>query len=681
MEFSNSSLKDLYDLLEGEDKIIADFFLNYPRIDIDALNKIGFNLPINKKIQIDAVAEKYSPESLDHWKDLVERYVLDKNRARYIKNPLFYALYKYKKNDKAFAWWCVKSEKFELSKGELAPYVKYFIYCKPSQREILPYIEKLVNGNIHTPLLKNYNLCKYRFIKQVYDNEEEAKDLLEKVYYPLSRLKFISINDFDNKRTSVVMHLLKEGNQENFDRELKKIPNGMGIRSFTHETAKAIKEKGSGRLFNTLLKFKDLDVNIKNPRKAHPYEDNMENRGDNQNSLLHQLFRMAEFVEDKSEIDKYVDKLVELGAELDYKNNNGESIVMTAIHHGYVHGIEVCKDLLYPEILQDMYKLKGNSDLFILDEEVVETLHKYCPEIKDSYGLSLNDLSNRDTVDALKKVINACDAEERTDGYLDYGPYGELMKTQLYPNILLDMKKEQKANSFLVIGGGMGSCLEEYCPGIVDSYGWKYDDYIKLRKEIYRKVAFTLRPKNEGRTPNGWEHYYFVEEFKNSYMYKEIARTNNFSEKQIKEMKIDPIEAVMRFFVPHIGYKNGEIASYFKYDESLELEDSYDNVALSYAVCRFVHQYTKTKEKFADFCFKYANDYDSTLIPVSKEEYERNTKQMLTQFSHIKEKKDFESIVDQWNFPLYYNRWGDKYQFDNKKKGFYLYEKKDYTLC
>jgi len=668
MEFLNLSLKDLYDLLEGEDKIIADFFLNYPRIDVDALNKIGFNLPINDKVEIDSIAKKSFPESLDHWKDLVDRFVPDKSRARYIKNPLFYALYKYKKYDNTFAWWCVKSEKFKLSRAELAPYVKYFISCKPSQREILPYVEKLVDRYSYKPLLKNDNLCKYVFIKAVYDNEEEAKDLLEKVYYPLSRLKFISINDFDNKRYYDVMHLLKNGKQKTFDSKLKKIPNGVGVRSFAHEIAKNIDEKSNRKIFDVLLKFKDLDVNVKNPRKAH-FDADQENPGDNQNSLLHQLFRMAEYVKDKRKIDKYVDRLIELGAELNYKNNNGESIVMTAIHHGYAHGVEVCKDLLYPEILQDMYKLNGISDIFLLDEKVVEALHKYCPEIKDRYGFSL-DLRNKYTVDALKKVIDECDAEQRSNGCLNYSPYGDLIKMQVYPNILLDMKKEQKASSFLVIGSGMGSCLEEHCPEIVDSYGWKYDNYRKLKNEIYRKVAFILRPENQWNEPLRWGYFEFDEEFKNSYMYKEIARINNFSEKQIEEMKSDPIEAVMKAFVPQIGYKEGEIASYFKYDEDLKFEDTYDNVALSYAVCRFLHKYTKTKENFADFCFKYSNDYDSTLIPVSKEEYEKNTKQMLTQFSQIKENKDFQTIVKKWNFPLYYERWGDTYIFDNKKQKF-----------
>ena len=153
-----------------------------------------------------------------------------------------------------------------------------------------------------------------------------------------------------------------------------------------HEAIKGLPK--SKLILEALLLFEDLDVNVANKRKRHSNvsgADDCQNKGLNLNTPIMQVFRMSEILSE--DYTKYlIDELISRGAELNYKNTYGESVVMTAIHHGCLYGLEKCQDYLYPEILEDMYELDGRSCWVDFDPSLALFLYSKYPEMIDCNG-------------------------------------------------------------------------------------------------------------------------------------------------------------------------------------------------------------------------------------------------------------------------------------------------------
>lgn len=399
MDYSNLTNEELYNLLSDSDKIIADFFINYPKIDESQLNKIGLSgiAFTNERNAMLAFKKMCKQRMRTIFKDLkksnsTDHHLAEKQFAIYkrLQDPVVYAI---RKNNIPLAWYLAKNN--YTSKIEPKAIFSFLMSNK---------IERLKIATV-LPLKKSDTYDKmaiYQILRRMIKEPENEKQILE-FYYAFAKSGYCSINQMDNVKYWYNRFL------QNNEIRLSSLTYTDGIERYILHRA-ILRHPESLPL---LLKFKDLDVNLENRTKNEWHgADNSD--PENGNTPIMQLLRwadprhlklvnspcccgvsqyeadinadykqtMKEY--DVEESNAYIDEFIKRDAILDYKNKNGESVVMTAIHHFHVHGVEVCQHLLYPEILLDMEKLHGRSTWAELPPKICEILSAKFPDMVDS---------------------------------------------------------------------------------------------------------------------------------------------------------------------------------------------------------------------------------------------------------------------------------------------------------
>lgn len=411
MDYSILSEKDLYNMLSDREKEIVEIYETYPNasdsllksFEITVYNKptlnnetgfYGFQKMVNKSLKSSIRQAKSKHENLKH------RIA----SLRILENPIVDAI---NSNNQAFAWYLSK-------KGYYSPVdpAKIFSTLIANDSDFIKIIPSL-----NLKKTKQDKLAIFKIMRRMLAKPEEENMILES-YYALKETGFCDIN----QRTDF--------NWWKFITSERSRKNSHFDESNEHYLLHNVIVKNQ-KYLPLLLKFKDLDVNIKNishiKKRYHIFIldvndytktgallDNPNYK--NGNTPIMQLFRWADKIhmlkrildgscqdldlsnayvadifneekeDDTEKTNEYIDEFVRRGANLDYKNKNGESTVMTAIHHYSVHGLEVCYDLIYPNILIDMDKMHGRSTWAELPPKICEILSGKFPDMKDAIG-------------------------------------------------------------------------------------------------------------------------------------------------------------------------------------------------------------------------------------------------------------------------------------------------------
>lgn len=402
MDYSTLNISELYNMLSDEEKVIIGYFESYPvnNHEIFKLLKIKevyymnfgnlsatdfFDKAISLQLNEDLETAKKQKSN-----DLTKKIAT----LNAFKNPIVWAV---RHNRKAFAWYLAKKNFCQaVDPSQIFPQL---INDNSDFIKILSFIPLTIANQ------KN-EFALYGILRRIL-NQPEQEDMLLNVYYSLKKAKYCDINQPTNYYWQNYVY----GSNKKGDTHLRYAKDHLQTR-LLHE---GLVE--SPKILPLLLKFKDLDVNISNDQSK--------------NSPIMQLLRWADVLHmceqmkmvkvglasienlclpevmqqvlekyDVEKSNKYIDLFIKLGAKLDYKNRDNETVVMTAIHHHHNHGVEVCKELLYPEILQDMAKLNGRSCWSELSPEICNILSTKFPTMLDSTGTTYSQyLSNQDFYD------------------------------------------------------------------------------------------------------------------------------------------------------------------------------------------------------------------------------------------------------------------------------------------
>lgn len=384
------------------DKFVNTKYENLKDV-VKNLKYFGFVVDYDKMYEI---VSKNVGNAFATWQEMVDEFVKDKSVAFYIRNPLEYAMRKFQTKQKSedfFNWALEWREESKSNKGilisekALLSYTKFFMFrASDEEFKVFPKLVEHADSIGNMPHETKFTL---KFLRTMYSYSADEQDKFFKERYPyLLKLGF-NINAFDINNFGSVKTIFKYiSGQINWkggiDISIKPKEKIREMNSLLHAAIKRL--PSSKEILDILLKCEDLDINLRNPDFFHLVGIIPENKTSG-NTPVHQLVRIAGYYNDKL-IDQYFDKFVQKGAKIDAYNNRGESVIASAIHHGYVHGVDVCKKLIYPEILHDIAKLDGVSQWISIKPEIRDILFDAFPDMTDD-----NDMTYLDFLNYLKK--------------------------------------------------------------------------------------------------------------------------------------------------------------------------------------------------------------------------------------------------------------------------------------
>ncbi len=498
VDFKNMPLNKLFNLLSDEDKQIVSLYENVRNINIDIID-----LPILKKYKcyafttisqtLKSIRSNLVTEAKRSKTDLKKGISSIKN----LQNPVVKAI---RNNNQPLAWYLVKKK----------------LYSPVKPDEIFP---SLINNAsdfieiiLYMPLekTKRNELAIYRILKRMINKPEDEKLLLQ-VYEKLKKTKYCDINQYSsfnwiNYLTS------KSANKVHF----RKGTANRHVPQETYMLHESILTYPT--IVPYLLKFKDLDVNIKNKSNIEePSEfSELENPSPTNGNLpIMQLFRWADLIHilkqqhnykcglvgisdmyidileeiskkyDITKSNEYIDEFIKRGAILDYKNANGESVVMTAIHHYHVHGVEVCRHLLYPEILHDMEKLNGHSLWAELPVKICEILSTKFPSMTDSLNITYSEyLSNKTEYDSHLPKDKMIHPDFLIDLIDKIPKLNLLLERTSHISYDYERKFGEESPEYIGFNNKAQAILEKY--GIDDHYYFDADEIINAARNGYQ---------------------------------------------------------------------------------------------------------------------------------------------------------------------------------------------------
>ena len=496
VDFKNMPLNELYNLLSDEDKQIVSLYENIYNIDIT-------DLPILKKyecyafITISETLKSIRLNLVTKAKSSKTDLKKDISPIKNLQNPIVKAI---RNNNQPLAWYLVKKELYNPVKpDEIFPSL---INNASDFIEIILYM--------HLKKTKQNELAIYRILKRMIENPEEETILLQ-VYEKLKKTKYCDINQYSSFNWINYLSS-KSANKVHF----RKGTVYLHVPQETYMLHESILTYPT--IVPYLLKFKDLDVNIKNKSNIEkPSEfSKLENPSPTNGNLpIMQLFRWADLIHifkqdpsykrglisifdldiydlkaisekyDITKSNEYIDEFIKRGALLDYKNANGESVVMTAIHHYHVHGVEVCKHLLYPEILHDMEKLNGRSLWAELPVKICEILSAKFPSMTDSLNITYSEyLSNKTEYDShlpKDKILHQDFLIDLIDKIPKLNP---LLDRASYLSYYYERKFGEESSEYIGFNNKKQAILEKY--GIDDHYYFAAGEIINAARNEYQ---------------------------------------------------------------------------------------------------------------------------------------------------------------------------------------------------